>query len=299
MDRFIATRWFSGFIRPGTMHYRLLCLTVVSVALVTSSCSGSSGNSSSANPPATNFTTSTCEGINGHIALNWDFYTQTLRGDYPLESTQPPANPGGSFLHPRLSLLFLYPVGWSATAIIDSLTTTNEPATLLQGNLTVLAGASVLRNDGAALWRYLHTTESNTITAQQRLNEEIERILNGFSINDQPTEVCSMSRTGSTAGFEGALSASLLRTNAFTIQVITTQTVIPQVFQGNSLVTTSMVAPNAQFDSESLQTFLPLGWQQIRRGSGDTQCSDGIDNDADGLIDLLDPGCESASDNSE
>ncbi|MGQ0680240.1 MAG: hypothetical protein ACT4OM_11425 [Actinomycetota bacterium] len=30
-----------------------------------------------------------------------------------------------------------------------------------------------------------------------------------------------------------------------------------------------------------------------------TQCSDGIDNDRDGRVDLQDPGCRSASDNSE
>ena len=30
-----------------------------------------------------------------------------------------------------------------------------------------------------------------------------------------------------------------------------------------------------------------------------TQCSDGIDNDGDGKIDLADPGCANASDNNE
>ena len=34
-------------------------------------------------------------------------------------------------------------------------------------------------------------------------------------------------------------------------------------------------------------------------GSGATQCSDNLDNDNDGLIDLKDPGCESAADASE
>ncbi|PIR86399.1 hypothetical protein COU13_01150, partial [Candidatus Kaiserbacteria bacterium CG10_big_fil_rev_8_21_14_0_10_43_70] len=35
-------------------------------------------------------------------------------------------------------------------------------------------------------------------------------------------------------------------------------------------------------------------------GGGSSQCSDGIDNDGDGLIDLNDPGCGGgASDNSE
>ena len=40
-------------------------------------------------------------------------------------------------------------------------------------------------------------------------------------------------------------------------------------------------------------------WNGLNNGSVTYECSDGIDNDGDGLVDLNDPGCENAQDNDE
>jgi hypothetical protein len=42
-----------------------------------------------------------------------------------------------------------------------------------------------------------------------------------------------------------------------------------------------------------------IGFDETSAGGGGTQCSDGIDNDGDGLIDLADPGCSNSTDNDE
>ena len=259
----------------------------------TLACSGG-GSAVGNNAAVAQATTASCAGITGASALYWDFSTGVLRTDYPPASTFPPVPAGGSFLHPRLSLTIIYPAGWSATALIDNTTVTNEPARVIQGNLTVLAGTSVLRSDGRALWRYLHTSEANATTAQQRLNEEVQRVLNGFGIAGQPTELCSLSGAGSIGGFPGAQSATLLRAGEFTIQVISMQAQVPLIGQSNALVTVTSVAPTTEYDARVLDSFLPIGWQLIG-----TQCSDRIDNDGDGAIDLSDQQCSGLTDNSE
>lgn len=208
-------------------------LGVVLLAALTSfSCGGGSGGgngfSNDSDPSQLAFaTTASCDNISGASALYWDLNTGVFRTDVPLAATLPPALPGGSFLHPRLALTFLFPAGWNATPIIDTFTGTNQPAEVITGNVTVLSGASEVRNDGRALLRFLTTSEGNSITAQQRLNAEIQRVLNGFGITDQPTELCSFSGPGSVARIPGATSASYLRTSEFIIQVSDSQAQLP------------------------------------------------------------------------
>ncbi len=61
-------------------------------------------------------------------------------------------------------------------------------------------------------------------------------------------------------------------------------------------------APSNDFDGDArpLGAGVDIGFDEIPSGGGGmTQCSDGIDNDGDGLIDLADPGCSNSSDNDE
>ena len=56
------------------------------------------------------------------------------------------------------------------------------------------------------------------------------------------------------------------------------------------------------FDASAMKTSQIAAASLTLSGSGSTTpaaCSDGIDNDNDGLIDLADPGCSSAQDNDE
>lgn len=61
-------------------------------------------------------------------------------------------------------------------------------------------------------------------------------------------------------------------------------------------------APSVDFDGDArpLGGGVDIGFDEITAGGGGgTQCSDGIDNDGDSLIDLADPGCSNSSDNDE
>jgi len=284
---------------------------VLLAALTSISCGGGGGGSSGDGPntdpgpnpgpsPVALATTATCDNISGASAQYWDLNTGIFRPDVPLESTLPPAVPGGTFFHPRLGLTFIFPAGWNATAIIDSFTSANQPVEVIAGNVTVLAGASVLRNDGRALWRLLSTLEANTTSAQQRLNEEIQRVLNGFGITDQPTELCSFAGPGSVGGIPGFTSASYLRTSEFIIQVSVSQTLLPfTISQPNQLATTTVVAPINDFDREILDTYLPISFQLFVGGSSEPECSDGMDNDGDGAVDQNDDDCVTETDISE
>lgn len=61
-------------------------------------------------------------------------------------------------------------------------------------------------------------------------------------------------------------------------------------------------APTVDFDGDArpLGGAVDIGFDETPAGGGGgTQCSDGIDNDGDSLIDLADPGCANSSDNDE
>ncbi|TKB61600.1 MAG: hypothetical protein E8D48_08795 [Nitrospira sp.] len=60
-------------------------------------------------------------------------------------------------------------------------------------------------------------------------------------------------------------------------------------------------APSNDFDGDArpLGAGVDIGFDEIPPGGGMTQCSDGLDNDDDSLIDLADPGCTNSSDNDE
>ncbi len=167
----------------------------------------------------------------------------------------------------------------------------------------MFAGVDVVRDDGQALWHYLFTAEPGQTSAQQRLNVEVERVLAGFGITDQPIELCSLANQIGVTGLPGLSSATILRTQDYTIQVVVSQSFLP-ILTGaeNVLVVATNVARNDEFDLEAYRTFLPIGWQLIVKGGSDedvTQCNDGKDNDGDGLVDQLDPGCEDGNDDNE
>lgn len=241
----------------------------------------------------------TCS-VNGAVAQYWDYSLGVLRGDYPLESTLPPATFGGIFLHPRLGMTFIYPAGWNATAIIDSVTPTNEPAEVIPGNLSVLAGVSVLRSDARALWRYLFTTEPFSHTTRERLVFEVQQLLNGFGITSVPNEICFVEGSGNVAGFPGVTAAVLLQVDDLTMHVVTSAAPVPLSGQNTGYVSASTVAPTAEFEWQVLNTFLPIHFQLIARGEGTpAQCGDGLDNDGTDGTDLDDPDCDSPDDPTE
>lgn len=61
-------------------------------------------------------------------------------------------------------------------------------------------------------------------------------------------------------------------------------------------------APSTDFDGDArpMGTGIDIGFDEFRSsGGGVSQCSDGVDNDGDNLIDQEDPGCADSSDNDE
>lgn len=230
--------------------------------------------------PFQNATSQSCANTRGVEALYWDYMNGLARLDYPDTIQRIPYAPGISFIHPLQPIYsFEYPTGWQARTL------TELPRSL--------AGANVTRQDNRAIWRRLNFSASGTLSATQILDGEVEGMLAFFG-NPQPVE-----RTCFLATPDGTRASTIVRAGDLTANVSIQVAFNTSGFEviSNAFVQVA-VAPTAQYADTAVNVFFPLTSQVSPRST--PQCRDNVDNDGDGRIDFpADPGCTSATDNSE
>ena len=281
----VRRRRFSRLLSKHASKARHLAAFITFLGLIVS-CGSSSPQGSLENPSAPPFQdarSESCTTISGLEALYWDYALAVVRVGYPETIRFLPYAPGIPFIHPQQPLYsFMYPPGWQAFELTDA------PSRL--------TGVNVIRQDNQAIWRYLNFSVPGQVTAGNALDEETKGMLS-FIGNPQAVEtVCMVESSDRTR------AAALIRAGNFTANVNTTVQVVPFLdgFISNIVVQVG-VAPTDQYAETAFNVFFPLLGQLTPGGSSnDPQCSDGIDNDGDTLIDYPeDKGCTSRDGDSE
>ena len=159
-------------------------------------------------------------------------------------------------------------------------------------------GVTIQREDGQVFFK--HTTGERLLTdPATAFGNQLQAALATFGLGDvMPTLICAVDRPFSVGPLPGRLIVGLYEAGSQTllvkIQVIDATGLL-------SLNTKVAAGPTEEFDALAGNVFLPMVWAQFPGGSGpQPQCSDGMDNDGDLLIDFgIDPGCDSREDDDE
>lgn len=231
-------------------------------------------NDSSVNSSIEDLTSQTCANITGAEAVYWDLNNGVPRGDipggFPALKTR-----GGTYIHPTVPLLgFEYPAGY-------------QPFTdQTQGAI----GVNLLRNDNQSIWRYTQITPTSSVGARQVTANEINQLLSFFGGNANNIQVVC-SREGAmpvdqlAPNITTEFSNRLIRFNGITATVISSVTTVqnPGLLLQSIKINVS-AAPTQQFETEILETYLPIMFQLlfIDRDTGEP------DSDGDGVGDSKD-----------
>ena len=265
-------------------------LAAASLAVVLTACGSAGGNGGGPGggiPDPNTFagaTSRTCAGVTGVPALYWDYMAGVIRFDYP-ETYRFVPYLGTPITHPQQPLYsFMVPPGWDAVLLADA---------GLQ-----LTGANVVRGDGNAVWRRLNFTLGGIVGVNAIVAQELNTMAANLGASGPFNVRCSGNLTDPATGIESA--GRLVEVGGFTAN-LTVQAFPSNLLGGNTTVFVQLVvAPTTQYDAAAIGVFFPLTGQLTPGGGSSPECSDGIDNDGDGLIDYpADPGCSSPDDDSE
>lgn len=260
--------------RPARLARPLVLLAAAALLGACGTATGPGGGGGGAG----GFRSLSCPDVSGATAAYYDYMNGEIRPDYP-DTVRLLPYAGLPYTHPQQPLYsFLYPSGWTPNTLVD-------PASQLMG-------VNVLRNDGEALWRRLNFTLAGSVGATSVAAFERDQMLSILGVAGPVQMVCE--RTSPDDSFRsevyvaGDYTANL-STQAYRMSGVTV--VFVQL----------AFSPSGQYASDVLNVFFPLSGQMTPGGgSGDPECSDGEDNDGDGQTDYPDdPGCSSASDDSE
>ena len=184
-------------------------------------------------------------------------------------------NTGGqvSFGVEQPSLRLEYPVGYQGVQLRDS-----QGAPL---------GIDILRNDTRAFFRWIPNesffgiSDFDQIIARE-INTMFARV--GYDPSNGFNPVCSRNESNPFESLLVNFNGRVIEFGEFTGIVWVRSIVVPGLGTVNSAIQTS-VAPTAEFDARTLDTFLPFNFQLLVRPDG----SGFIDNDGDGSPAHLDP----------
>lgn len=237
-------------------------ITLCFVLLISSCSSDDSNNNSNINNRQ-----SSCNNAIGYAGLYWDFANGLPTGLSQVPLIQ---NPGQQFIHSLQPLLgFTIPQGFTAFELTDPQTQT--------------IGVNVFRNDNEVLFRWIPTSSviGQQIPSENFLANEINTMFNFYGFNGTPEVLCSEFRQQVFATIPMEFNARLLRFNGRIAQVW----VITTYAASSTYITVSVVtAPEAEYDAQVANTFLPINYQLYVNESGGI-----IDNDMDGFDILRDP----------
>lgn len=207
-----------------------------------------------------------CANVQGPAAIYWDF-----ANGIPAPLTAPPliTNPGQQFIHSQLPLLgFTIPQGFTAFEITEPQTRT--------------LGVNVLRNDNAVVFRWIpNSFVTGQISSQAIIANEINTMLNFYGFNGTPEVLCSQMRSGGFEGIPIEFNGRLLRFGNIIGQVWVNTTFVAG---GTAMAISVTAAPANEYDSQVMNTFLPINFQLFVRDNGNI-----VDQDGDGFTVLEDP----------
>lgn len=246
----------------STILNRFLLIILFSI-FFTFGCSDNSTN------PAANLQSEICTNASGIEALYWDVMNGIPRGDIP--GGVPTINtPGGTYSHPGVPLLgFQYPAGYTP----QTDTTPNA------------IGVNVIRNDGQSLWRRSQLAILNPVRVRDVLANEINSLLTFFGGNGNNIQVVCVNEgtppVGQLApGFTAEFSNRFIRFNGISAVITVNVTFTPTGL--TSIVIQKTASPTNQFESEIMNTYLPISYQLLFTGGGER------DSDGDGVPDNRD-----------
>ncbi|WP_299111559.1 hypothetical protein [uncultured Winogradskyella sp.] len=210
---------------------------------------------------------SSCDNAIGYTGLYWDFANAKPTGLSQVPVIQ---NPGQQFIHSLQPLLgFTIPQGFTAFELTDPQTQT--------------IGVNVFRNDNAVLFRWIPSSSviGQQIPSQNFIANEINNLFAFYEFNGTPEVLCSEFKQQIFATIPMEFNARMLRFNGRIAQVW----VITTYAAGSTYITTSVTtAPEAEYDTQVANTFLPINYQLYVNESGGI-----VDNDMDGFDILRDP----------
>lgn len=242
---------------------RFNTLLFVVLAFVLASCSSDDGD----NNQNINNRQSSCVNAVGYTGLYWDFANARPTGLSQVPVIQ---NPGQQFIHSLQPLLgFTIPQGFTAFEVTEPQTQT--------------IGVNVFRNDNEVLYRWIpsSTVIGQQIPSQNFIANEINTLFNFYGFNGTPEVLCSEFKQQVFATIPMEFNARLLRFNGRIAQVW----VITTYAASSTYITVSVVtAPEAEYDTQVANTFLPINYQLYVNESGGI-----VDNDMDGFDILRDP----------
>ncbi len=206
-----------------------------------------------------------CPAVDGVTAIYWE-----LGHGIPAPLTQVPLipNPGQRFVHGQFpGLGFTIPENYTPVEITDAQTGT--------------IGVNIVRNGNTALFRYIPTTQ---VQRQSLIADEINALFTRYGHQGPPDEVvCMTLPTGiqSISGIPIEFNARLLRfSNMTAIITVRSLFIAGGVFSSISAV----AAPTSEFETEVLNTFLPINFELLVGPGGGF-----VDKDEDGVPAIEDP----------
>ncbi len=241
-----------------------LCSLII---LLTTIISCSSDNGGLENNNLTNFTSQICNGITGPSAIYWD-YSNGIPA--PLNQIPVLPNPGQQFIHSQHPYLgFIAPQGYTATED--------------RNQQTSPLGVNVIRNDNAAIWRYVPLSSYPTnFSVNDIIGTEINQMFNFYNFNGDFDVLCTETRTVNQGGLATTFSARLLRFGNFTGLVYVNVTFV-QGLPTISAASSVSAGPTNEYNNLVMDTFLPLSFQLL---VSDRETLS--DRDNDGAPDIFD-----------
>ncbi len=210
---------------------------------------------------------SSCENVLGYTGLYWDFANAKPTG---LSQVPVLNNPGQQFIHSQIPLLgFIIPQGFTAFEVTDPQTQT--------------LGVNVFRDDNQVLFRWVpsSTIFNQAIPSQSVIANEINTMLNFYGFDGTPEILCTEFKQEVFGSIPREFNARLLRFDGRIAQVW----VITTYVANNTYATVSITtAPEAEYDAQVINTFLPINFQLYVNDNGDI-----VDQDGDGWTVLEDP----------
>jgi hypothetical protein len=243
--------------------YRFKTLILLILICVLTACSSDDNN----NTQNIDNRESSCINAVGYAGLYWDFANARPTG---LSQVPIIENPGQQFIHSLQPLLgFTIPQGFTAFELTDPQTQT--------------IGVNVFRNDNEVLFRWVPSSSviGQQIPSQNFIANEINTMFNFYNYNGTPEVLCSEFKQQVFATIPMEFNARLLRFDGRIAQVW----VITTYAASSTYITVSVVtAPEAEYDAQVANTFLPINYQLYVNESGGI-----VDNDMDGFDILRDP----------
>jgi hypothetical protein len=210
-----------------------------------------------------------CPDVRGIEALYWDIMNGVPRGDIP-GGVPTLRTVGGTYGHPAAPLLgFNYPAGYR---------TQTDPT-------PNAIGVNVVRNDNQALWRYSLIATFTQVHPRDVLTAEINSVLSFLGGNANQVQVVCVNEgepppSSLAPGIRVRFSNAFIRFNGFSS--VTTASVTTTSSGLVSIAIQKTAAPTAQYETEIMESFLPINYQLLFTGGGDP------DSDGDGVPDSRD-----------